>query len=99
MKYQFLAIAGGYAGSFGYLYMQRKDHLPLHKYLSNHVLLFAPLNFIFTFFTVGRQSAVFATRTVPGLDRLKANYPIIREEAQAMLDAGVFHRPPSVDQP
>ena len=99
MKYQFAVLAILYAGTFCYIYMRYHDHLALSKYLSNHVLLLAPLNFIFTFFTVGQQKAVFDARTVPGLDKIKANYPIIREEARAMRDAGVFQRPPSVDQP
>jgi beta-hydroxylase len=99
MKYQFAILAVLYAGTFCYIYMRYKDHLPLGKYLSNHVLLLAPLNFIFTYFTFGQQKAVFDARTVPGLDKIRANYPIIREEAKAMRDAGVFQRAPSVDQP
>jgi beta-hydroxylase len=99
MKYQFAVLVAVYAGSFAYILDRYKDHLPLKKYLSNHVLLFAPLNFLFTYFTVGEQKAVFATNTVPGLDKIKENYLIIREEAKALRDAGVFHRKPSVDQP
>jgi beta-hydroxylase len=99
MKYQFALLAVLYAGTFCYIYLRYHDHLPLSKYLSNHVLLFAPLNFIFTYFTVGQQKATFDARTVPGLDKIKASYPVIREEARAMRDAGVFQRPPSVDQP
>ena len=99
MKYQFAILIIAYAGSFAYVYHRYKDHLPLKKYLSNHVLLLAPLNFLFTFFTVGTQKAVFAANTVPGLDKIKASYPLIREEARALRDAGVFQRKPSVDQP
>src|SRR5581483_2221337 len=43
--------------------------------------------------------AVFATNTVPGLDKIKASYPVIRSEAKVLLDTGVFQRPPSVDEP
>jgi beta-hydroxylase len=99
VKYQFAAIVIVYAGSFSYLYLRCKDHLPLNKYFSNHVLWLAPLNFLFTYFMIGRPRAVFETASVPGLDKIKDNYPLIRGEAKAMLDAGVFHRPPSVDQP
>jgi beta-hydroxylase len=99
MKYQFAILAIAYAGSFAYIYHRYNDHLPLKKYLSNHVLLFAPVNFLFTYFAVGERKAVFATATVPGLDKIRANYPLIREEAKALRDAGVFQRKPSVDQP
>lgn len=99
MKYQFAVLVAVYAGSFAYILDRYKDHLPLKKYLSNHVLLFAPLNFLFTYFTVGEQKAVFATNTVPGLDKIKENYLIIREEAKTLRDAGVFYRKPSIDQP
>jgi beta-hydroxylase len=99
MKYQFAVLVGIYAVSFTYIFHRYRDHLPLKRYLSNHVLLLAPLNFLCTYFTVGEQKAVFTTNTVPGLDTIKANYPIIREEAKALRDAGVFHRKPSVDQP
>ena len=71
MKYQFAALIIAYAGSFAYIYHRYNDHLPLNKYLSNHVLLFAPLNFSFTYFTVGEQKAVFATIAVPGLDKIR----------------------------
>jgi beta-hydroxylase len=95
-----VAIVGVvYIGSFSYLYLRCRDHLPIHKYLSNHVLLFAPLNFLFTFFQKGQPKAVLDTNTVPGLDQLKANYPVIRQEAKALLDAGVFRRPPATDEP
>jgi beta-hydroxylase len=99
MKYQFAVLVVVYAGSFAYILHRYKDHLPLKKYLSNHVLLLAPLNFLFTFFTVGRQKPVFAANTVPGLDKIKEAYPVIREEARALRDAGAFQRKPSVDQP
>src|SRR5215475_1372232 len=69
-----------------------------HKYLSNHVLLYAPLNFLFTYFTIGRPGAVFETKSVPGLDKIKEN-PVIRAEAKVLLDTGVFQRPPAVDEP
>ncbi len=99
INYPFAIIILIYAGSFAYLYLRCRDRLPLHKYLSNHVLLLAPLNFLFTFFTVGRQGAVFATNTVPGLDKIRASYPVIRSEAKVLLDTGVFQRPPAVDEP
>src|SRR5262249_27693929 len=48
----------------------------------------------------GRSTgAVFETKSVPGLDKIKANYPVIRAEAKVLLDTGVFQRPPSVDEP
>jgi beta-hydroxylase len=99
INYPFAIVVIVYIGSFTYLYLRCRDRLPLHKYLSNHVLLLAPLNFLFTFFTAGRQGAVFETRSVPGLDKIKANYPVIRAEAKVLLDTGVFQRPPSVDEP
>lgn len=99
MKYQFAILMIAYAGSFVYVYHRYRDHLPLKKYLTNHVLLLAPLNFLFTFLTVGTQKAVFAANTVPGLDKIKDNYPLIRDEAKALRDAGVFQRKPSEDQP
>lgn len=92
-------IAVVYVGAFSCLYLRCRDHLPLHKYLSNHVLLLAPLNFLLTFGQKGWPKAVFETNTVPGLDKLKASYPVIRREAKALLDAGVFQRPPSTDEP
>src|SRR5215510_9733576 len=55
INYPFAIIAVIYVGSFTYLYLRCRDRLPFHKYLSNHVLLFAPLNFLFTYFTTGRQ--------------------------------------------
>ena len=88
-----------YTGSFLYLYLRCRAHLPFKKYLSNHALLLAPLNFIFVFFTKGRQAATFDPRLVPGLDKIKANYPLIRSEAKVLLDTGVFQRPPAVDEP
>jgi beta-hydroxylase len=99
INYPFAALVVIYAGSFAYLYQRCSDHLAFRKYLSNHFLLFAPLNFLFTFFTVGRQGAVFATPTVPGLDKIKTNYPLIRAEAKEMFDSGVFQRPPALDEP
>lgn len=99
ISYPFAAIVIVYAGSFSYLYLRCKDRLPFHKYLSNHVLLLAPLNFLFTYFTVGRPAAVFEPASVPGLDKIKANYSFIRSEAKALLDTGVFQRPPAVDEP
>ena len=99
INYPFAIVVIIYIGSFAYLYLRCKDRLPFHKYLSNHVLLFAPLNFLFTFFTVGRQGAVFAANTVPGLDKIRASYPVIRSEAKVLLDTGVFQRPPAVDEP
>jgi beta-hydroxylase len=99
INYPFAAALVAYAGSFSYLYLRCHDRLPFKKYLSNHVLFFAPLNFIFTFFTRGRQAATFEPRMVPGLDTLKQNYPVIRAEAKVLLDTGVFQRPPAVDEP
>jgi len=99
INYPLAAVALIYAGSFAYIYSRYRDRLPFHKYLSNHVLLFAPLNFLFAFFAGGRPSAVFETRLVPGLDKIKANYPLIRNEAKALLDTGVLQRPPADDQP
>lgn len=99
MKYEFVALGAIYASSFAYLYQRCNDRLAFHKYLSNHVLLFAPVNFLFTFFTAGRKAAVLETKTVPGLDKIKANYDVIRQETKALLDAGVFQRAPSKDEP
>jgi beta-hydroxylase len=61
--------------------------------------LLAPLNFLFAFFASGRPAAVFEPRSVPGLDKIRANYPLIRSEAKALLDSGALHRPPAEDQP
>src|SRR5262245_21502 len=97
--YPFAALVLVYAGSFAYVIHRCHDRLALHKYLSNHVLLLAPLNFLFTFFVAGRKSAVLDPKSVPGLDTLRANYPVIREEAKVLLDTGVFQRPPAVDEP
>lgn len=99
MKWQFAAFLGVYAGTFAYVYMRYADRLAFHKYLSNHVLLFAPLNFMFTFFARGKPAATFRSDSVPGLDQLRAAYPIIREEARALRDAGVFQRAPAKDEP
>jgi beta-hydroxylase len=99
INYPFAVVTAVYAGSFGYLYHRCQDHLPFHKYLSNHALWLAPLNFLFTFFTVGPQTPVFDTKCAPGLDKLKENYPLIRSEAKALLDVGVFHRSPALDEP
>ena len=99
INYPFAAIAAVYVGSFTYLYQRCSDRLPLHKYFSNHVLLLAPLNFLFTYFTKGRQGAVFEPRSVPGLDKIKENYEVIRSEAKVLRDTGVFQRPPAVDEP
>jgi beta-hydroxylase len=99
VSYPFAAIIAVYTGSFAYLYLRCNDHLPLKKYLSNHVLLFAPLNFLFTYFAARRPSAVFDSKIVPGLEKIRESYPVIRSEAKAMLDAGVFQRRPTVDEP
>jgi beta-hydroxylase len=99
LNYAFVGIIAVYAASFTYLYRRCRDHLPLKKYLSNHVLMFAPLNFLFTFFMAGGPKPTFAASAVPGLDRLKANYPAIRAEAKALLDNGIFQRPPAADEP
>jgi beta-hydroxylase len=97
INYPFSVLVAVYAGCFAYLYLRCRDHLAFQKYLSNHAFFLAPLNFLFTFFVVGRQGAVFETKSVPGLARIKDNYPVIRDEAAAMFDAGVFQRPPSKD--
>jgi beta-hydroxylase len=99
VSYPFAAIISVYAGSFAFLYLRCNDHLPLKKYLSNHVLLFAPLNFLFTYFMVGKRSAVFDPKIVPGLDEIRENYPVIRSEAKVLLDTGVFQRRPAIDEP
>lgn len=95
----FVALGVIYVGSFTYLYMRCNDRLPMHKYFSNHVLLLAPLNFLFTFFIKGPKKAIFDAKSVPGLDKIKENYPVIRSEAKVLLDTGVFQRPPSTDEP
>ena len=99
MKYEFALLILIYAGSFIYLFRRYSDHLPLQKYLSNHALLFAPLNFMFTFFAAGPRGAVLDPRSVPGLTKIRDNYQLIRDEAKVLLDTGVFQRPPSVDEP
>jgi beta-hydroxylase len=99
VNYAFGALGVAYAASFAYLYLRCKDRLPLQKYLSNHVLLFAPLNFLFTFFIRGRKSSVYDARSVPGLEKIKENYEVIRAEAKVLLDTGVFQRPPTADEP
>jgi beta-hydroxylase len=99
INYPFAVLAIVYVGSFTYLYSRFRDRLPFHKYLSNHTLLFAPLNFLFTYPTIGRQTAVLETKSVPGLDKVKDNYLLIRAEAKALLDTGIFQRPPSTDEP
>jgi beta-hydroxylase len=99
VNYAFAALGAAYAGSFAYLYFRCRDRLPFHKYLSNHVLFLAPVNFLFTFFIRGRKAPVFEARSVPGLEKLKENYEVIRAEAKVLLDAGEFQRPPAVDEP
>jgi beta-hydroxylase len=99
VSYPFAALGLVYMGSFAYLYRRCNDRLPFKKYLSNHVLLLAPLNFVFSYFTVGRQEAVFEPRIVPGLDKLKENYPVIRSEAKVLLESGALQRPPAIDEP
>jgi beta-hydroxylase len=89
-----------YLVAFSYLYFRCRDHLSLTKYLSNHALLLAPLNFVFAFFARGGgRRPVFAPSIVPGLELIKHNYDVIRDEAKALLDAGVLRRPPAIDQP
>jgi beta-hydroxylase len=89
-----------YLLSFSYLYWRCRDRLSLTKYLSNHALLLSPLNFVFTFFSRGAgRKPVLAPSIVPGLELIRQNYAIIRGEAKALLDAGVFQRPPAVDEP
>lgn len=89
-----------YLATFCYLYSRCHDRLPLTKYLSNHVLFFSPLNFIFTFssFRAGRKS-VHAPATVPGLELIRENYDVLRTEAKALLEAGVFQRAATADEP
>jgi beta-hydroxylase len=99
VDYAFAALGAVYASSFGYLYWRCNDRLPFRKYLSNHVLMLAPLNFLFTFFIRGRKSSVFDPRSVPGLERIKENCETIRAEAKVLLDTGVFQRAPAVDEP
>jgi beta-hydroxylase len=99
VNYALAAVGVAYAGSFSYLYLRCRDRLAFTKYLSNHVLLLAPLNFLFTFFIRGRKSSVFDARSVPGLEKIKQNYEVIRAEAKVLLDTGVFQRPPLVDEP
>jgi beta-hydroxylase len=99
VNYAFGALGVVYAGSFAYLYLRCKDRLAFGKYLSNYVLLFAPLNFLFTFFIRGQKSSVYDARSVPGLEQIKENYEVIRAEAKVLLDTGVFQRPPAVDEP
>jgi beta-hydroxylase len=99
MNYQFAVLFAVYAGTFAYILRRYNDRLPLKKYLSNHVLMYAPVNFLFTFFTSGPQKAVYAANSVPGLDTVRASFPIIQEEARALRDAGAFQRKASVDQP
>lgn len=99
MKWEFAAVLGVYGATFAYTYSRYADRLEFHRYLANHVMLFAPLNFLFTFFTRGKQSSTYPASSVPGLDQLKAAYPIIRAEAQALRDAGVFNRAPAKDEP
>jgi beta-hydroxylase len=99
VNYAFGALGVVYAGSFAYLYLRCKDRLAFYKYLSNHVLLLAPLNFLFTFFIRGQKSSVYDARSVPGLEKIKENYEVIRAEAKVLLDTGVFQRPPAVDEP
>jgi beta-hydroxylase len=89
-----------YLLSFAYLYSRCRDRLSLTKYLSNHALLLSPLNFVFAFFSRGAgRKPVFAPSIVPGLELIRQNYDAIRGEAKALLDAGVFQRPPAVDEP
>jgi beta-hydroxylase len=95
----FVVLGAVYVGSFSYLYLRLNDRLAFHKYLSNHVLLLAPLNFLLTFFIRGQKKAIFEAKSVPGLDKIKENYPLIRSEAKVLLDTGVFQRPPAIDEP
>jgi beta-hydroxylase len=89
-----------YLVSFAYFYWRCSDHLSIAKYLSNHALLFSPINFVFTFFSRGAgRKPTFAPAIVPGLDLIKQNYDAIRAEAKTLLDTGIFQRPPAVDEP
>ena len=42
---------------------------------------------------------MFEPKIVPGLDKLKEAYPVIRSEAKVLLDTGVFQRRPAADEP
>lgn len=88
-----------YVVGFSYFWWRCRDHLAAKKYLSNHALLLSPLNFVFTFASRGGRKSVFAPATVPGLERITQNFDAIQAEAKALLDAGVFQRPPAVDEP
>ena len=99
INYPFAAIAAIYAGSFTYLYHRCSDRLPLHKYFSNHVLLLAPLNFLFTFFIEGPAGRRVRpeVRSRPREDQRELRG--YSREAKVLLDTGVFQRPPAVDEP
>lgn len=100
MRNLLTGIGVTYLLSFSYLYSRCRDRLSLTKYLSNHALLLSPLNFVFTFFSRGAgRKSVFDPSIVPGLDLVRQNYDVIRDEAKSLLDAGVFQRPPSIDEP
>src|SRR5262245_66685483 len=91
INYPFAILVIVYVGSFSYLYLRCRDRLPFHKYLSNHVLLYSPLNFLFIYFTIGRPGAVFERKSVPGLDKITEDYLGIRSDAKAVLDTGFIH--------
>jgi beta-hydroxylase len=95
-----IGIGITYLVSFSYLYWRCHDHLALSKYLSNHSLLLSPINFVFAILARGGgRQAVFEPSIVPGLGLVKQNYDLIRAEAKALLDGGVFQRPPAADLP
>jgi beta-hydroxylase len=95
-----VGIGFAYLLSFSYFYWRCSDHLAFKKYLSNHALFLSPLNFVFTFFSRGAgRKPVLDPSIVPGLELVRQNYDLIRDEAKALLDAGIFQRPPADDEP
>ena len=99
VNYAFGALGVVYAGSFAYLYLRCKDRLAFGKYLSNHVLMFAPLNFLFTFFIRGQSHRCTTRGPFPASRGSRRTTRLIRAEAKVLLDTGVFQRPPATDEP
>ena len=93
----FGALGVVYAGSFAYLYLRCRDRLAFNKYLSNHVLMFAPPEFPVHVLHQGAEVIGVRRESFPGLERIKENYEVIRAEAKVLLDTGVFQRPPATD--
>jgi beta-hydroxylase len=95
-----IAIGAVYLISFGYYWWRSSERLALSKYLSNHAFFLAPLNFVLLFFARGRgRKPVFDPTTVPGLELVRENFDAIRAEAKTLLDAGVFQRAATSDEP